>query len=87
MKKYTIFAVVSVLTLTLLAGCRKPMEEPTIIPTTPATILPTVAPETRPVVPETSENMADTIPTDGMDATVDVAPTGETGTIESRQLR
>ena len=55
MKKYGIFAAMLVLTLTLLAGCRKSNAAPTELPpTTGATIAPTTVPTTMPTTMPTT---------------------------------
>lgn len=55
MKHPMIFALILVLTLSLLTGCRGPAEEPTMAPTAAPTAAPTQAPQTKPSAPDTTE--------------------------------
>lgn len=84
MKKYSILAVILVLTASVLAGCRRPMAEPTTVPTTHATTVPTTVPAT--VAPTENTRATEhatentTAHTDGTEGThVTVEPTGEAG--------
>lgn len=91
MKKYSILAVILVLTATVLAGCRNPSNNmaPTTVPTTHATTTPTTAATTMPATTNSTHatehtgatenhNSATTVPGDhGMEATNGTAATGE----------
>ena len=84
MKKICIFALIAVLTLGLLTGCRSntpmnttvpptaaPTTQPTTAPTTRPTTAPTTAPTTEPIIDEMLPGTEDTIdPTNG-EVTVD----------------
>ena len=78
MKKFSIFALVLVLTLSVFTACRGPMEDPTEMTTLPATV-PTQAPETQPTVPETTEGMMD--PQDTLESTGTSDEPGQNGGI------
>ena len=75
MKKYSIFAIILVLTVSLLAGCRNPNTEPSTLPSTEGLTMPTTMPATEPVtVPTTMpETETGTAGTDTMD------PSAQTG--------
>ena len=96
MKKICTFALVAVLTIGLLTGCRSnnpmnttvpptaaPTTQPTTAPTTRPTTAPTTAPTTEPIIDDMIPGTEDTInPTNG-EATVD--PTA--GANEDSQAR
>ena len=78
MKKFSILALVLVLTLSVFTACRGPMEDPTEMTTLPATV-PTRAPETQPTVPQTTEGMMD--PQDTLESTGTSDEPGQNGGI------
>lgn len=74
MKKYGILVTLLVLTVTLLAGCRRPEPEPSTLPSTQgATLIPTTEATTVPTTMPTTE-----APTETMDGATGGAET-ETG--------
>ena len=78
MKKFSILALVLVLTLSVFTACRGPMEDPTEMTTLPATV-PTRAPETQPTAPQTTEGMMD--PQDTLESTGTSDEPGQNGGI------
>ena len=84
MKKICTFALVAVLTLGLMTGCRgnKPMDttvptttapatQPTTAPTTRPTTAPTTAPTTEPMIDDMIPGTEDTIDPSNGEATID----------------
>ena len=102
MKKICTFALVAVLTLGLMTGCRRnnpmdttvpstaaPTTQPTTAPTTRPTTAPTTAPTTEPIIDDMLPGDEDTVPpTNGAaDGTVDpTAGANEDSQTKSRSM-
>ena len=99
MKKFCSIALVLVLTVTMLAGCRgttqtntsapstAPTTKPTTAPTSAPTTMPTTAPTTQPTQPSTDmtgPDMGDMIP--GTDDTIDPSNGANQDTTGARSM-
>lgn len=95
MKKFYSIALVLVLTVAMLAGCRStkpvvttaptlPSTRPTTAPTTAPTTMPTTAPTTQPTTEMTDPSMEDLIP--GTDDTIDPTNGANQDTVTPRRI-